>query len=257
MIHESACVDPGADLAPDVEVGPFAVIGPNVSAGSGCWIGPHTVVEGHTRLGAGVQVFQFASVGAPPQDKKYAGGETRLEIGDGTIIRECATLHVGTEEDEGVTRVGKDVLIMAYVHVAHDCQVGNQVVLSNAVTLAGHVEVADHVTIGGMTAVHQFCRIGAYAFVGGASAVSMDVPPYASVAGNRARLYGLNSVGLERAGFPKETVDGLKRAFKALFHKKRPKEEALAEVAETPEAGLTEVQQVMTFLRDSERGVVR
>ncbi len=257
MIHETAYVDPGAELAPDVEVGPFSVIGPNVSAGPGCRIGPHVVVEGRTRLGSGVRIFQFASVGGLPQDKKYAGGETRLEVGDGTIIRECATLHLGTEDDKGVTRVGAGVLVMAYVHVAHDCQVGDHVVLSNAVTLAGHVEVAERVTIGGMTAVHQFCRIGPYAFVGGASAVSMDVPPFASVAGNRARLYGLNSVGLERSGFPRETVNGLKRAFKALFHRKRPKEEALAEVADLPEAELPEVQQLMTFLRESERGVVR
>ncbi|HKJ72142.1 MAG TPA: acyl-ACP--UDP-N-acetylglucosamine O-acyltransferase [Gammaproteobacteria bacterium] len=257
MIHETAVVDAGAELAEDVEVGPFTVIGPGVSMGPGCRVGPHAVVEGNTRLGAGVRVFQFASVGAPPQDKKYAGGETRLEVGDGTVIRECATLHVGTEEDEGVTRVGADCLVMAYVHIAHDCQVGDGVILSNAVTLAGHVHVGDRAVLGGMSAIHQFCRIGPHAFVGGASAVSKDVPPFASVAGNRARLYGLNSVGLERAGFAPETVEGLKRAFKALFHKKRPRDEALAEVAASPDAEIPEVQQVMTFFRESERGVVR
>lgn len=257
MIHETAVIDPKADLADDVEVGPFTVIGPGVSLGPGCRVGPHVVIQGHTRLGPGVQVFQFASVGAPPQDKKYAGGETRLEVGDGTIIRECATLHVGTEDDEGVTRVGADCLVMAYVHIAHDCQVGTGVILSNAVTLAGHVQVGDHAVLGGMSAIHQFCRIGPYAFVGGASAVSMDVPPFASVAGNRARLYGLNSVGLERAGFAPESVEALKRAFKALFHKKRPREEALAEVAATDDATIPEVRQVMDFFRESERGVVR
>jgi len=186
-------------------------------------------------------------VGAPPQDKKFEGGETRLEIGDRTIIRESATLHLGTEEGGGVTRVGADNLVMAYVHVAHDCQVGDQVVLSNAVTLAGHVEVGDHAIIGGMTAVHQFCRIGTYAFIGGASAISKDVPPYASAAGNRARLYGLNTVGLDRAGFAKETVDGLKRSFKALFHRKRPRDQALAEVADSAEASLPEVQQQLAL----------
>jgi len=257
MIHETACVDPAAQIAEDVEIGPFSVIGPNVTIGPGCRIGPHVVLEGNTHLGREVEVFQFASVGAPPQDKKFEGGETRLEIGDRTIIRESATLHLGTEEGGGVTRVGADNLVMAYVHVAHDCQVGDQVVLSNAVTLAGHVEVGDHAIIGGMTAVHQFCRIGTYAFIGGASAISKDVPPYASAAGNRARLYGLNTVGLDRAGFAKETVDGLKRSFKALFHRKRPRDQALAEVADSAEASLPEVQQLMTFLRESERGVVR
>ncbi|KPV41713.1 UDP-N-acetylglucosamine acyltransferase [Thiohalorhabdus denitrificans] len=257
MIHETAWVDPAADLASDVEVGPFSVIGPNVSIGAGAWIGPHVVIQGNTRIGPGVQIFQFASVGAPPQDKKYGGGATYLEIGADTIIRESATLHLGTEEGGGVTRVGSDVLVMAYVHVAHDCQVGDHVVLSNAVTLAGHVTVGEHAIIGGMTAVHQFCHIGPYAFVGGASAVSMDVPPFASVAGNRARLYGPNTVGLDRAGFSKETVDGLKRAFKALFHKRRPREQALAELEATADAEIAEVRQVMDFLRQSERGVVR
>jgi UDP-N-acetylglucosamine acyltransferase len=257
MIHETACVDPAARISEDVEVGPFSVIGPNVTLGPGCRVGPHVVLEGHTVVGRDVEIFQFASVGAPPQDKKFQGGHTRLEIGDGTIIREAATLHTGTEEGGGVTRVGANNLIMAYVHVAHDCHVGDEVVLSNAVTLAGHVEVGDHAIIGGMTAVHQFCRIGSYAFIGGASAISMDVPPYASAAGNRARLYGLNTVGLDRAGFPKETVEGLKRAFKALFHRKRPRQQALDEVADSPEAGLPEVQTLMAFLRESERGVVR
>jgi UDP-N-acetylglucosamine acyltransferase len=257
MIHETAVVDPKAELADDVEVGPFTVIGPGVRIGPGSRVGPHAVIEGNTTLGAGVEVFQFASVGAPPQDKKYAGGETRLEVGDGTIIRECATLHVGTEDDEGVTRVGADCLVMAYVHIAHDCQVGDGVILSNAVTLAGHVHVGERAVLGGMTAIHQFCRIGPYAFIGGASAVSMDVPPFASAAGNRARLYGLNSVGLERAGFPKDTVDGLKRAFKVLFKKKRPRDEALAEMADSDDAGIPEVKQVMDFFRESERGVVR
>jgi len=257
MIHETAVVDPKADLADDVEVGPFTVIGPGVRIGPGSRVGPHAVIEGNTTLGAGVEVFQFASVGAPPQDKKFAGGETRLEVGDGTIIRECATLHVGTEDDEGVTRVGADCLVMAYVHIAHDCQVGDGVILSNAVTLAGHVHVGERAVLGGMTAIHQFCRIGPYAFIGGASAVSMDVPPFASAAGNRARLYGLNSVGLERAGFPKDTVDGLKRAFKVLFKKKRPRDEALAEMADSDDAGIPEVKQVMDFFRESERGVVR
>jgi len=257
MIHETAVVDPKADLADDVEVGPFTVIGPGVRIGPGSRVGPHAVIEGNTTLGAGVEVFQFASVGAPPQDKKFAGGDTRLEVGDGTIIRECATLHVGTEDDEGVTRVGADCLVMAYVHIAHDCQVGDGVILSNAVTLAGHVHVGERAVLGGMTAIHQFCRIGPYAFIGGASAVSMDVPPFASAAGNRARLYGLNSVGLERAGFPKDTVDGLKRAFKVLFKKKRPRDEALAEMADSDDAGIPEVKQVMDFFRESERGVVR
>lgn len=257
MIDERACVDATAEIASDAEVGPFSVIGPGVTVGPGCWIGPHAVIQAHTRIGAEVQVFQFASVGAPPQDQKYRGEETLLEIGDRTVIRECATLHRGTEGDKGVTRVGSDCLVMAYVHVAHDCQVGDHVVLSNAVTLAGHVNVADHAVIGGMSAIHQFCRIGPYAFVGGASAVSMDVPPFASVAGNRARFYGLNSVGLDRAGFPPDTIDGLKRAFRVLFRQSHTREQALAEVSGGPEADLAEVRQVLDFLRSSERGIVR
>ncbi len=257
MIDERASVDPGAEIAPDAEVGPFTVIGPGVRLGPGCWVGPHAVIEGNTWLGEGVQVFQFASVGAPPQDQKYQGRATRLEVGDRTIIRESATLHRGTEGDRGVTRVGSDCLVMAYVHVAHDCQVGDHVVLSNAVTLAGHVEVEEHAVIGGMSAIHQFCRVGPHAFVGGASAVSMDVPPYASVAGNRARFYGLNSVGLERAQFPPTTVDALKRAFKVLFRQGYTRDTALAEVASAPEAEVPEVQRVLDFLRSSERGVVR
>ncbi len=257
MIHHTACVDRGAELGEDVEVGPFTVIGPNVGIAPGCWIGPHVVIQGHTQIGPDVKIFQFASVGAPPQDKKYSGEPTRLEIGAHNVIRESATLHTGTPQGGGVTRIGEGNLLMAYVHIAHDCQIGHHTVLCNAVTLAGHVEVADQVTIGGLTAVHQFCRIGEIAFIGGCSAISMDVPPYSSVAGNRARLYGLNAVGLERTELSKETVEGLRYAFKVLFQRKLPQEEAIAEILSAPEGQLPQVQHLISFLNRSERGITR
>ena len=199
-VHPTAVVAPGARLHPTVEVGPFAVIGPQVTIGAGTTVGPHAVIEGRTRLGERNRVFQFASVGAQPQDLKYAGEDSALEIGNENLIREFTTLHKGTTGGGGVTRIGDRNLFMAYAHVAHDCQVGNGCVFANAATLGGHVEVGDHVILGGLAAVHQHTRIGRHAFVAGGAMVVMDVPPFCTAQGDRAELVGVNSIGLARHG---------------------------------------------------------
>ena len=256
-IDPRAVVHEGAELAEGVEVGPFAVIGPHVRLGPGCRIGAHAVVEGRTTLGRNCRVFPFASVGTIPQDLKYHGEDTRLEIGDRTVIREFATVNIGTEGGGGVTRVGADCLLMAYTHVAHDCQLGDHVILSNAVNLAGHVVLEDWVVIGGLSAVHQFVRIGTHAFVGGCSAVTLDVPPYVSAAGNRAKLYGLNLVGLKRRGFHDEALRALRRAYRTVFQAGETLEKSLEAVRSGPEYQVPEVRRFVEFIASSERGVTR
>ncbi|NDY42786.1 acyl-ACP--UDP-N-acetylglucosamine O-acyltransferase [Dissulfurirhabdus thermomarina] len=253
-IHPTAVVAPGAELAADVTVGPFAVVGPEVRVGPGAAIGPHAVVEGRTILGAGVQVFQFASVGAAPQDLKYRGEPTETVVGEGTILREFVTVHRGTAHGDGVTRIGNRCLLMAYCHVAHDCRVGDQVVMANGATLGGHVQVGDHVVIGGLSAVHQFCRIGDYAFLGGMSGVNKDVPPYVKYWGQRGRIYGLNLVGLRRNGFRKEVLDSLREAYRMLFQAGEPVgaalEKALDRFGEIPE-----IRRFLDFIAESQRGI--
>ncbi len=256
-IDPRAVVHEGASLAEGVEVGPFAVIGPHVSVGEGTRIGSHCVVDGHTILGRGCRVFPYASVGTIPQDLKYAGEESRLEVGDRTVIREFTTVNIGTEGGGGVTRVGADCLLMAYSHVAHDCQLGDHVILANAVNLAGHVVVGEWAVIGGLSAVHQFVRIGAHAFVGGCSAVTLDVPPYVSAAGNRAKLYGLNLTGLRRRGFGDDTLRALRRAYRALFQGKSTLAEAIEGVRRDEVYRVPEVQRFVEFIAESERGVTR
>ncbi len=256
-IDPRAVVHEGASLAEGVEVGPFAVIGPHVSVGEGTRIGSHCVVDGHTTLGRGCRVFPYASVGTIPQDLKYAGEESRLEVGDRTVIREFTTVNIGTEGGGGVTRVGADCLLMAYSHVAHDCQLGDHVILANAVNLAGHVVVGEWAVIGGLSAVHQFVRIGAHAFVGGCSAVTLDVPPYVSAAGNRAKLYGLNLTGLRRRGFGDDTLRALRRAYRALFQGKSTLAEAIEGVRRDEVYRVPEVQRFVEFIAESERGVTR
>ncbi len=256
-IDPRAVVHEGASLAEGVEVGPFAVIGPNVTVGEGTSIGSHCVVDGHTTLGRGCRVFPYASVGTIPQDLKYAGEESRLEVGDRTVIREFTTVNIGTEGGGGVTRVGADCLLMAYSHVAHDCQLGDHVILANAVNLAGHVVVGEWAVIGGLSAVHQFVRIGAHAFVGGCSAVTLDVPPYVSAAGNRAKLYGLNLTGLRRRGFGDDTLKALRRAYRALFQSKSTLAEAIETVRGDEVYRVPEVQRFVEFIAESERGVTR
>ncbi len=216
-IDPRAVVSPGAQLADDVEVGAFTIIGPDVVVGAGTKIGPHVVVAGHTRIGAGNHFFQFASIGDAPQDKKYKGEPTRLEIGDRNVFREFTTMNRGTTHDKGVTRIGSDNLFMAYTHVAHDCTVGNHCVLANVATLGGHVEVGDHVIMGGLSAVHQFCRIGAHAFIANNAAVTRDVPPYLMAVGQPAAPHSVNATGLSRRGFSPEQVRNIKNAFRTLY----------------------------------------
>lgn len=255
-IHPTALVSPRAQLHPSVEVGPFAIIGPDVRIGAGSSVGPHAVVEGRTTLGEKNRVFQFAAVGAIPQDLKYAGEATALLIGDGNQIREFSTLHIGTTGGGGVTRIGDHNLFMAYSHVAHDSQVGNRCVFANGATLAGHVEIGDFVTLGGLSAVHQFTRIGPYAFIAGGAMVVMDVPPFCVAQGDRAELSGLNIVGLQRQGFTEEQLARIKEAYRILFRSKLPLEEAVTRLR-VDFAGHAEVDRLLDFVTTSKRGLTR
>lgn len=256
MIDPRAIIDPRARLAEDVTVGPFSIIGPDVEIGSGTWVGPHVVINGPTRIGRDNKIFQFASVGEGPQDKKYAGEPTRLEIGDRNIIREYATLNRGTVHGGGLTQVGDDNLIMAYVHIAHDCRVGSGTIFANAASLAGHVTVGDMAILGGFAIVHQFCRVGAHSFCAMGSVINRDVPPYVMVSGHMAEPHGINAEGLKRRGFSPQTIQEIRRTYKLLYKSKLRLEEALEQVkrlAETcPEAG-----QMAAFVEQSARGIVR
>ena len=256
MIDPRAIVSPEARLAPDVEVGPFAVIGPGVEIGSGTWIGPHAVINGPTTLGRDCKIFQFASIGDAPQDKKYRGEPTRLEVGDRNIFREFCTINRGTVGGHGVTRIGDDNLFMAYSHVAHDCIVGNKCVMSNCTALAGHVELGDWVILSGYAAVHQFCKIGAHAFLANNTAATRDVPPYLMVAGSPAEPKGINSEGLKRRGFSAEQIAHLKNAYRVLYRsglKLAEATEQLAELARTQ----PEVAPLVEFLGTVTRSIVR
>ena len=255
-VHPTAIVAPGARLHATAEVGPYAVIGPQVEIGAGTIVGPHAVIEGRTRLGERNKVFHFASVGAPPQDLKYAGEDSALEIGSENLIREFTTLHKGTTGGGGVTRIGNRNLFMAYAHVAHDCQVGNGCVLANAATLGGHVEVGDHVILGGLAAVHQFTRIGKHAFVAGGAMVVMDVPPFCTAQGDRAELAGINSIGLARHGFSEDQIGRVKEAYRIHFRSKLPLDEAV-ERLRTELGDQPEIQELLTFVTTSQRGLTR
>jgi UDP-N-acetylglucosamine acyltransferase len=256
LIDPRAIVDPGAEIEEGVEVGPFAVIGANVSIGGGTWIGPHAVIKGPTTLGRDNKVFQFASVGDAPQDKKYAGEPTRLEVGDRNVFREFCTINRGTAGGRNVTRIADDCLFMAYSHVAHDCIVGSQCVMSNCTALAGHVELGDWVILSGYAAVHQFCKIGAHAFLANNAAVTRDVPPYLLVAGSPAEPKGINSEGLKRRGFTPEQIANIKNAYR-LFYRSGLK---LAEATEELRAlvpSQPELAPFVDFLGASERSIIR
>jgi UDP-N-acetylglucosamine acyltransferase len=248
-------IDRRAQLDSSVEVGPGAVIGAEVSIGPDTVIGPNAVIEGITTIGARNRIFQFAAVGAITQDLKYRGEPSRLEIGDDNRIREFTTIHRGTEAGGMVTKIGNDVLVMNYVHVAHDCQVGDHSIISNSTELAGHIVFEEYVVAGGMCGVHQFCRVGAHAFLAAGAMVAQDVPPYAMVAGDRARVVGVNSVGLERRGFSAQTIAALKRAYRTLFFSKMLRDEAMKAVLER-DGAIPEVRQLVDFIAASERGVV-
>lgn len=256
MIHEQAIVDPGARLGDDVEIGPFCVIGADVELGAGTRVGSHTVIKGPTTIGRDNRIFSFCALGEQPQDLKYAGEPTRLEIGDGNTIREYATMNRGTVGGGGVTRVGNDNLFMAYTHLAHDCIVGSHTVFSNAASLAGHVEVGDWVILGGFTSVHQFTHIGEHSFSGLGTVITRDIPPYVTVAGNHARPYGINKNGLKRRNFSPEAIRALHRAYMVLIKARQASAEARAKV-DALAAEFPEVRRFVSFVNGSERGVVR
>jgi UDP-N-acetylglucosamine acyltransferase len=256
LIDERAVVDPAARLAEDVEIGPFAVIGAEVEIGSGTRIGPHALVRGPTRIGRDNRIFAFASVGEDPQDKKYADEPTRLEIGDRNTIREYVTVNRGTVQDAGVTRIGDDNWIMAYVHIAHDCVIGNDTVLANAVTLAGHVTIDSYSNLGGFTKVHQFCRVGCYSFCGMASGLTRDVPPYVMASGMPAKPYGINGEGLRRRGFDEQRIAAVKRAYKLLYRNGLRLDEARNKLAEQAHEQ-PDLELLSEFLKTSERGIIR
>lgn len=256
MIDSRAVIDPAAELDDNVSVGPFTIIGPGVRIGRGTSIGPHVVIRGPTTIGVDNNIFQFASIGEIPQDKKYSGEETRLEIGDRNVIREYVTMNRGTVQDQGVTRIGNDCLFMAYIHVAHDCVVGDHVIMANGATLAGHVVLEDHVILGGFTLVHQFCTVGMHAFTAMGSAVSKDVPPYLIVGGNPAEPRGINQEGLRRRGYSDEDLRHLRQAYKRLYMSGLKLDEARAEIEAMAETTPV-VRPLAGFFVNSRRGILR
>lgn len=256
MIHPTAIVHPGARLDAGVEIGPYTVIGEHVTVGEGTTIGAHAVVTGHTQIGRDNRIFQFTSLGEAPQDKKYAGEPTRLEIGDRNTIREFCTLNAGTIQDAGVTRVGNDNWIMAYVHIAHDCVVGDRVIFANCTQLAGHVHVEDWVILGGFTGIHQFCRLGAHSMTAIGSVVVHDLPPYVMAQGDTAKAHGLNTEGLKRRGFSAEAIAGIRKAYKTLYRSGLTLDEA-RQALMVQAAECAEVAPLAEFLGLATRGIVR
>ena len=257
MIHSTAIIHSGARLGAGVSVGPYSIIGEHVEIGDNTRIGPHVVISGHTRIGCDNRIFQFSSIGEIPQDKKYAGEPTRLEIGDRNTIREYCTLNLGTAQDAGVTRVGDDNWIMAYVHIAHDCQVGNKTIFANNAQLAGHVHVGDWAIFGGYTGVHQFCRVGAHTMTAVGTVILQDVPPYVMAAGNSATPYGINAEGLKRRGFSPDALMVLKRAYRTLYKSGLMLDEAKAKLEEDAKTHPAEIQPILDFLAVSKRGIIR
>ncbi len=255
-IHPTAIVDTRARIARDVEIGPYSVIGPHVEIGPGSRIGPHVVITGHTRIGARNRIFQFSSIGEIPQDKKYGGEPTRLEIGDDNTVREFCSFNCGTVQDAGATRVGNGNWFMAYVHLAHDCQIGNHTIFANNAQLAGHVHIGDHVILGGYTGVHQFCRVGAHSITGIGSVVLQDIPPYITASGDTAKPYGINAEGLKRRGFAAGTITQLKRAYKTLYRSSLTLEQARKALARQVK-DCPEVQALLDFLAGTTRGIIR
>lgn len=255
-IDSRAVIDPKAKIAADVEIGPFTIIGADVEIGPGCRIGPHAVIEGPTRMGRDNRVFQFASIGEGPQDLSYKGEPTRLEIGDRNTFRECVTVHRGTVKDKGVTTVGNDNLFMAYTHVAHDCVVGNKCVMANYATLGGHVELGDWVIMGGYAGIHQFCKVGAHAFLANNAAVTQDVPPYVLVTGAPAEPHSINSNGLKRRGFSEQQIRNLRTAFKILYRSQLKLAEATEQLKRLGE-NQPELKIFVEFLGQTTRSIVR
>lgn len=256
-IHPTALIDRGARLGANVSVGAYSIIGADVEIGDGTWIGPHVVIEGPTRIGRDNRIFQFSSLGAMPQDKKYGGEPTRLEIGDRNVIREFCTFNRGTVQDAGVTRLGNDNWIMAYVHLAHDCQVGNHTIFANNAQLAGHVQVGDWAILGGFTVVHQFVRIGAHALTAMGTILLQDLPPYVTAAGNPAAPHGINAEGLKRRGFSADSIAALRRAYKTLYRSGLTREEAAAAIAAGAATADSPLVPLVDFLKTPGRGIIR
>jgi len=257
MIHPTAIVDPKAEIEEGVEIGPYSVIGKGVFIGRGTKIGPHVVIGEGTHIGKRCQIFQFASIGEAPQAFAYKGEKTSLLLGDENIVREYVTLHRGTFQGSGKTVIGNGNYFMAYSHVAHDCQIGSQVVLANGATLAGHILIEDYAIIGGLSAVHQFCQIGTHAFISGLTGVTLDIPPYMLASGSRAKLFGLNMVGLKRHRFSEKTVKILKKAYRIIFRSGLTLEKALKRIEEDEISQTSEVKHLLHFIQHSKRGISR
>jgi UDP-N-acetylglucosamine acyltransferase len=256
-VHPTAIIHPHAQIASNVSVGPYSLIGENVELGEGTEVMSHAVIDGHTRLGKNNRIFPFASIGLAPQDLKYNGEPTRVEIGDGNAIREFVTIHRGTVDGDGVTRIGSNNLLMAYVHIAHDCKLGDYVIMANGASLAGHVEIQDHATVGAFTMIHQFCRIGAYSFLGSATLVNQDILPYSKTSAPRpVEVYGANRLGLERRGLTKEDQKDLEAAFRLLTRSKLNTTQAL-EAIEAKGFQSPHVKALVDFIKSSERGVTK
>jgi UDP-N-acetylglucosamine acyltransferase len=263
LIHSSAVIDGKAEIANDVEIGPFSVIGPHVKLGTGTKIGSHCVIEGHTTIGKENHFAHYAAIGGAPQDMKYRGEPTQLIIGDRNTVREFTTIHTGTTQDEGITRIGNDNWIMAYVHIAHDCQIGNNTIFSSNAQIAGHVHVQDWAIMGGMSGVHQFVRIGQHAMLGGASALVQDIPPFVIAAGDKASPHGINVEGLKRRGFSTETIVALRQAYKVLYKDGLSFEEAKVALQQLVTAHASDLAtaeklaQFLDFINVSTRGIIR
>jgi UDP-N-acetylglucosamine acyltransferase len=256
MIAKEAIIHPTARIAPNVEIGPWTVIGENVEIGEGTWIGPHVVIQGPTKIGRDNKIYQFSSIGEAPQDKKFRGEQTFLEIGDRNIIREFCTFNRGTAQDKSMTRIGNDNLFMAYVHIAHDCTVGNHTIFANNASLAGHVIVEDFVILSGFAGVFQACRVGAHSFAAMGSMIDKDVPPFVKVSGYYAKPFGLNTVGMKRRGFATETMLNLRRAYKVIYRKGFTVKQALDQL-KTMALDCSEIDMFVNFLLGSSRGIVR
>lgn len=256
MIHQHAIIEEGAIIGNNVTIGPWTYVGKNVVIGDDSHISANVVINGPTRIGKGNRIFQFASIGEDCQDLKYDGEPTELIIGDNNVFRECCTVHRGTIQDNSITQIGSNNLFMAYTHVAHDCVVGNNCILANNASIAGHVHVGDYAILGGMSGVHQFCHIGAHSFVGATSLILKDVPPYVMASGNAAKPFGLNSEGLKRRGFSRDTIQSIKKAYRTIYRKSLTLDEALADIAANIESS-DELSLFTDFIKSSSRGIIR
>ncbi len=257
MIHPTAIIDPTAEIGEGVEIGPYSIIERNVVIDSGTRIRSHAFVGEGTRIGKRCHIYQFASVGEAPQALAYRGEKTSLSMGDRNVVREFVTLNRGTVPGGGQTVIGNDNLFMAYSHVAHDCRLGNQVILANGATLAGHITIEDHAIVGGLAAIHQFCRVGTHAMISGLTGVTQDIPPYMTAAGSRAKLHGLNTVGLKRFKFSEAVIRALKKAYRTIFRSSLMLEEALKQLRKDEIAHLPEIQHLLEFIQQSKRGITR